>query len=163
MAIAGVAIEPLRLTPWHMPAPMCAHARAFSSSSAPAGPLPLWLSMPTHVPHRVRRARRCHHARHSHRTTVPRAMHTLAALAPSAAAYPFARPAVAPLPRAASSRGHLLSAAPSATPAAYLPSTVGRSPRLLRVASCCYLLLYRWYAAAPCPRHCHGQMWRRDC
>ena len=72
-------------------------------------------------------------------------------------------PAVAPLRRAASSRGHLLPAAPSATPAASLPSTVGRSPRLLRVASCCYALLYRWYAAAPCPRHRCGQTWQRDC
>ena len=78
MAIAGVATELLGLTPWHMPAPMRAHARAFSSSSAPAGPLPLWLSLPTHMPHRVYRARRCHHARHSHRTTVPHATHTLA-------------------------------------------------------------------------------------
>ena len=72
-------------------------------------------------------------------------------------------PNIAPLPLAASSRGHLLPAAPSATPAASLPSTVGRSPRLLRVASCCYALLYRWYAAAPCPRHRRGQTWRRDC
>ena len=78
MAIAGVATELLGLTLWHMPAPMRAHAQAFSSSFAPAGPLSLWLSIPTHVPHRVRRAQRCHHARHNHRTTVPRTTHTLA-------------------------------------------------------------------------------------
>ena len=41
MAIAGVATELFGLTPWHMPAPMHAHAQACRSSSAPAGPLPL--------------------------------------------------------------------------------------------------------------------------
>ena len=39
-------------------------------------------------------------------------------------AYPFARPAVAPLPHAPSCHGHLLPAAPSATPAACLACCV---------------------------------------
>ena len=87
--------------------------------------------MPTPVPHRVDRARHCRRARRSHRTTVTRATHTLATrhtlaswLAPSAAAYLFACPAVAPLPRAPSCHGHLLPAAPSTTPAACLACCV---------------------------------------
>ena len=61
------------------------------------------------------------------RTPWPRVTLSLAVLAPSATVYPFARPAVAPLPRNASCRDDLLPTAPSATPAASLPSTVGEA------------------------------------
>ena len=152
MAIAGVATELLGLTPWHMSAPMHAHARACRSSSAPARPLPL------HAHARATPCRSCpplpscspqppHHyaSRDTHPGRAPhsRWLRSPHLLPPIPSLAPLSRPCLAPPPVVA------IFCRPPLSHAGRI-SALHRRP-LASLAACCFLLLC---AALPLVRCC---------